>query len=77
MSTHGEIHDSSHICSREWICPVSIGGTALGHVKSHFLNVGECQGIDVGVDGWQCEHPHRSRGRGNMGKGRKTITFEM
>jgi len=39
MSTHGVNHGSSHICSRGWHCPASIGGKALGPVKAHFLNV--------------------------------------
>jgi len=26
MSTHGGIHGSSHMCSRRWHCPSSIGG---------------------------------------------------
>jgi len=47
-----------------------MGGEALGHVKSHFLRVGECQGGEVGVSGWQGKHHHRGRGRwGNGEKG--------
>jgi len=52
MSTDGETHDSSHIGSRGWHCRVSTGGKALGPVKGHYPNVGECQGIEVGVGGW-------------------------
>jgi len=53
-----------------WDCLASIGGKALGPVKSHFPQVGECQGIEVGVGGWEWEHPHRSRSRGRQsGKG--------
>jgi len=78
MSTHGRTHDSSHICSRGWHCPASIGGEALGPVKARFPNVGECQGIEERVSGWEWEHPHRSRGGGgSMGEGGKGITFEM
>jgi len=71
MSTHGETHDSSHIHSRGWHCPASIGGKALGPVKVHFPSVGKCQGIKVGVDRWEWGHPLRSRrrGYGRRGKG--------
>jgi len=42
----------------------SVGGEALGSVKAHFSSVGECQGIEVGVEG-KGEHPHKRRGREN------------
>jgi hypothetical protein len=29
-----------------------VGGEALGTVKAQCLNVGECQGGEVGVGGW-------------------------
>ena len=32
-------------------------------MKAHFLNIGECQGSEVGVGRWEGEHPHRNRGR--------------
>jgi len=41
-----------------------MGREALGPVKVHFPSVGECQGLDVGMGGWEGEHPHRRRGRG-------------
>jgi hypothetical protein len=43
-------------------------GEVLGPVKDRFPRVGECQGDEVGVGGWEGEHPHRSRGKG-MGWG--------
>jgi len=57
----------------------SIGGETLDPVKAHFPKVGECQEVEVGVDGWEWEHLHRSRGRGygRGGKGDNRVTFEM
>ena len=46
----------------------SVGREGLGTVKAHFSSVGECMGIEVGVGGWEEEHPHRSRGRGRERK---------
>jgi len=46
-----------------------MGGKTLGLVKAPFPNVGECQGVELGVGGWKWEHPHRSRGKG-AGHGR-------
>jgi len=64
-SIHGATHESSHICSRRWWhCLTSIKGETLGPVKAPFPNVGECQGSEVGVDGWEWKHLHGSRGRG-------------
>jgi hypothetical protein len=40
-----------------------MGGEAHGPVKARFLSVGECQGGEVGVDGFG-EHLHRSWVRG-------------
>jgi len=40
MSTHGGTYDSSHICNKGWRCPVTIGGKALGPVKTRILNIG-------------------------------------
>ena len=51
-------------------------------MKAGFLSVGECQDSEVGVAGWEREHPQRSRGR-ELGEGhsggetRKGITFEI
>jgi len=45
---------------------------ALGPVKAPFPTVGECQGAEVGVSGWEGEHLHRSRGKGyRRGKNRE------
>jgi len=63
-STHRWTHGSTHTCSRGWHCSASIGGKALGPVKAHFLNVHECQCLEMGVGRWEWEHPHKSRGRG-------------
>jgi hypothetical protein len=50
-STHGVTHGSSCICSRG--CPylASMGREGLGPVKVQCLNIGECQGSEVGVGG--------------------------
>jgi len=64
ISTDGVVHDSSHKCRRGWHCPTSIEGEVLGPVKAHFFNVGECQGVDVGVGRLEWEYPHISSGRG-------------
>lgn len=41
-------------------------------VKTRFPNVGDCQGVEVRVGGWEGEHLY-----GRMGEGAKGITFEM
>ena len=33
----------------------SMGGEAFGPVKARFPNVGDCQGGEAGVDGWEGE----------------------
>jgi hypothetical protein len=62
----------------------SIGGKALGPLKTRFPIVGECHVREVGVGGWvRGGYPHRSKGMGDrMGevsnwKQGKGITFEM
>ena len=40
-------------------------GEALGPVKARFSSVGEYKCGKVGVGGWEGEHPHRSRWRGD------------
>jgi hypothetical protein len=73
-------HGSSHIYSKEWPCLASMRGEALGPVKAQCPSVGECQGREVGVDGWVGEHPHRSRGGDREfleGKLGKELTLEM
>jgi len=62
-SRHVGTHVSRHKCSRERHCLASIEGEALGPVKTPFPSVGECQGVEVGVYGWESEHPLRSMGR--------------
>lgn len=43
---------------------------------SLFPSVGEYQGVEVGVDGWEREHPRRRRERGyGGGKPGKGISF--
>ena len=34
-------------------------------MKAQFHSIEECQGSEVGVAGWEGEHPHRSRGEGD------------
>jgi len=48
-------------------------------VKAHFPDVGESQGVEVRVGGWEWEHPHPKQGerKGGMGEGGKRIAFEM
>ena len=52
---------------------VSMGEEALGPVKAQCPSVGEYQAMEVGVDEWVEEHPHRSRvmedGIGGLGWG--------
>ena len=38
-------------CSKEWPCPTSIGGEALGPVKARCPIVGECQDREAGEGG--------------------------
>jgi len=45
-STHGTTHGSSCVCSRGLPCLASMGGKALGFMKTRFLSVGECQGVE-------------------------------
>jgi hypothetical protein len=45
-----------------------MGGEALGPVKAQSLNVGECHGGEVGVDGWVGDI-HIEAGGGETGKG--------
>jgi len=42
-------------------------------MKAHFPSVGECQGVEIEVGGWELEHLHRSRecGGGSMGERKK------
>jgi hypothetical protein len=63
-STRGGTHDSSCICSQGWPHLASMGGEALGLVKTWCPSVRECQGGEVGVDGWVGEYTHRNRGCG-------------
>jgi hypothetical protein len=49
-----------------------MGREALGPVKALCLSVGECQGREVGVGGWEGGHPYRSRGMGYGGSGGET-----
>jgi hypothetical protein len=52
--------------SREWPYWASVGGEALCLVKAQCPSVGECQGWEAEwVRGWG-EHPHKSRGKGDM-----------
>lgn len=44
-----------------------MGGESFGPVKATIPSVGEFQDSEVGVGGWEGEHPHRDRG-GGMGK---------
>ena len=58
-----------------------MGGEALSPVKGLCPSIGECQDSEVGVSGWEGEHPHRSKGWGGYwgvleGKLGKGITFE-
>jgi hypothetical protein len=50
-----------------------MGEEALGPVKAQCPSVGEYQAMEVGVDEWVEEHPHRSRvmedGIGGLGWG--------
>jgi hypothetical protein len=46
-----------------------MGGEALGPEKAQCPNVGECQGGEVGMDGWFGEHPLRSKGEGKWNGG--------
>jgi hypothetical protein len=53
-STYGGTHGSSCscyicICSRGWPCWTSMGGEALGPMKTQCPNVGEYQDREVGV----------------------------
>jgi hypothetical protein len=83
-NTHGGNHCSSCICSRGWPCWASVGGEALGHVKTPCPSLRECQGREAGMGGWVGEHPYRIRWgwaawdrgflEGKLGKG---IIFEM
>jgi hypothetical protein len=47
-----------------WHCLASKGGETLGPVKAWFPSVGECQGCEVWMGGYEGEHPHRSGGGG-------------
>ena len=71
MSTHGETHGYSCICSRSQHCLASKGGEAFCPVKALCPSVGECPGTEVGEGGWEREQLHGSkrRGRENRGKG--------
>jgi hypothetical protein len=42
---------SSCICSRGWLSHSSMGGEALGPMKTLSPSVGECQGHETGVGG--------------------------
>jgi hypothetical protein len=47
--THARNYGSSCICSREWPSQSSMGGEALGPVKSLCPSLGECQGQEAGM----------------------------
>lgn len=64
MSIHGRIHDSSHLYGRGRHFPAPMGEKVIGPIKACFPNRGKCQGIEVGVHGWEQEHTHRNRGGG-------------
>jgi hypothetical protein len=51
-STHKGPHGSSCMCSKGWLCWVSVGGEALGPMKAQCPSVGECQGKEEGMGGW-------------------------
>ena len=67
---------SSCICSRGWPSWLSMGGETLGLVKIICLSTGECQGEEVGMDGFGSRARGGYRGllERKLGKG---ITFEM
>jgi len=47
-STHGQIHGSSFICSRGWLCGAPMGGEALGPAKAGNPSVGQYQDKEAG-----------------------------
>jgi hypothetical protein len=60
-----------------------MGEEALGPVKARGPRVGECQGGEAGVGGWEGEH-HQKAGEGGRGRGfleggglGKGTTFKM
>ena len=63
--THGGNHGFSCICSRGWPCQSSIGREALCPVKAWWMP--QCRGVQGwrGRNGWEGQHPHRSRGWGD------------
>jgi hypothetical protein len=64
-STHGGNQGSSHICSRGWLFPASMGREALGPLKARCPSVGEFKGGEAGVGGFG--HILIETGGGGMG----------
>ena len=48
-----------HICCRGWPCLSSVGGEAIGCLKSQWSSIGECQDQEAGMGEFV------SRGRGD------------
>jgi hypothetical protein len=51
-----------------------MGGEAFGTVKAQLPREGEYLGCEVGVGGWEGEHPHGSRERGDVMGGSRVET---
>jgi len=47
--------------------------------EGSFPSLGKCQGIELGVGGWEWEHPYRDRRRREWvwERGEREITFEI
>jgi hypothetical protein len=76
-TTHGVTHGLSRMCSKGWLCQVSIGGAALGPVKAQCPSIGECQGREVGVE-WVGGQVVREASSEKQGEGvEKGKIFEM
>jgi hypothetical protein len=52
-NTLGGTHGCSCMCSRGWPYQASMGGEALCTVKAQYPSVGECQGGEAGMGGWE------------------------